>query len=189
MTCYISKTSSMFLLGVNITPGGLLVSHKTDFLNFATDKRKLEEPRLTPSSPKGSRVPLKVTKVIWPRSLITVSWLVQIERNDWNGFATIHQSCSFYFFTESVNDSRSSMKVCSIWFSILISYIFNSFLSRSMMLLWIHASFYDLVLSDLLHATGLFLYPLKASENLWIFDVFRWYREKTVAWNGLMMIP
>ena len=36
------------------------------------------------------------------------------------------------------------------------------------------------------HATGFFLYLLKASENLWFSDVFRGYRKRTVAWNGLM---
>ena len=35
------------------------------------------------------------------------------------------------------------------------------------------------------HATGLFLYPLKATENLWFSDVFRGYREGLVVWNGL----
>ena len=36
------------------------------------------------------------------------------------------------------------------------------------------------------HATGLFLYPLKTSENLWFFDVSRGYRKKPVAWNRLI---
>ena len=31
------------------------------------------------------------------------------------------------------------------------------------------------------HATGLFLYPLKTSENLWLSDVFRGYRKRPVA--------
>ena len=35
------------------------------------------------------------------------------------------------------------------------------------------------------HATGLFLYPLKIWENLWFSDIFRGYRKRTVAWNGL----
>ena len=35
------------------------------------------------------------------------------------------------------------------------------------------------------HATGLFRYPLKTSENLWFSDVFRGYRNRPVAWNGL----
>ena len=38
--------------------------------------------------------------------------------------------------------------------------------------------------SDILNpfcATGLFLYPLKALENLWFLDVFRWYRNKTAT--------
>ena len=33
------------------------------------------------------------------------------------------------------------------------------------------------------HATGLFLYPLKKSENLRVSGVFRGYRERPVAWN------
>ena len=36
------------------------------------------------------------------------------------------------------------------------------------------------------HATGLFLYPLKTSENQRFSDVFRCYRKRPVAWNGLM---
>ena len=31
------------------------------------------------------------------------------------------------------------------------------------------------------HATGIFLYPLKKSENLWFSDVFRGYRKRPVA--------
>ena len=38
------------------------------------------------------------------------------------------------------------------------------------------------------YATGLFLYPLKASENLWFSDVFKKYRKRPVAWNGLRPI-
>ena len=36
------------------------------------------------------------------------------------------------------------------------------------------------------HATGLFLYTLKTSENQMFTDVFRGYRKRPVAWNGLM---
>ena len=36
-------------------------------------------------------------------------------------------------------------------------------------------------------AIGLFLYTLKASENLWFSDIFRRYRKKLVAWNGLVV--
>ena len=36
------------------------------------------------------------------------------------------------------------------------------------------------------YATGLFLYPLKTSKNLWLSDVFRGYRKRPVAWNGLV---
>ena len=35
------------------------------------------------------------------------------------------------------------------------------------------------------HATGLFLYPLKRTENLWFLDVFRGHR-KIMAQNGLI---
>ena len=36
------------------------------------------------------------------------------------------------------------------------------------------------------HAAGLFLYLLKTSENIWFSDVFRGYRKRPVAWNGLV---
>ena len=35
------------------------------------------------------------------------------------------------------------------------------------------------------HADVIFLYPLKTSENLWFSDVFREYRNGTIAWQGL----
>ena len=35
------------------------------------------------------------------------------------------------------------------------------------------------------HATGFVLYTLKTSQNQRFFDVFRGYRKKSVAWNGL----
>ena len=35
------------------------------------------------------------------------------------------------------------------------------------------------------HATDLFWYPLKTSENLCFSDVFRGYQKRSVAWNGL----
>ena len=38
------------------------------------------------------------------------------------------------------------------------------------------------------HVTGLFLYPRKISENLWFPDVFRGYRKRPVARNGLIVI-
>ena len=38
------------------------------------------------------------------------------------------------------------------------------------------------------HATVLFLYPLKISENFWFSDVFRGYRKRPVAWNRLTWI-
>ena len=36
---------------------------------------------------------------------------------------------------------------------------------------------------NLLHATGLFLYPLKTLENLWFSDVFRGYTKRPVTWK------
>ena len=33
--------------------------------------------------------------------------------------------------------------------------------------------------------TGLFLYPLKTSENPWFFNDFRGYRKRTMTWNRL----
>ena len=36
------------------------------------------------------------------------------------------------------------------------------------------------------HASDLFWYALKTSENLWFSDVFRGYQKRSVAWNGLM---
>ena len=38
---------------------------------------------------------------------------------------------------------------------------------------------------NLFHATGLFLYPLKTSENQRFLDIFRGYRKRPVTWNGL----
>ena len=35
---------------------------------------------------------------------------------------------------------------------------------------------------------GFFLYPLKTSENLWVFYVFRGYRKRPVVFNGLITI-
>ena len=37
------------------------------------------------------------------------------------------------------------------------------------------------------HNTGLFRYLLKTSENIWLSDVFRGYRKRPVARNGLIM--
>ena len=34
------------------------------------------------------------------------------------------------------------------------------------------------------HATGLFLYPLDSSGNLWFSDVFRGYRKRPILWDG-----
>ena len=38
------------------------------------------------------------------------------------------------------------------------------------------------------HTTCLFVYLLKTSGNFWFFDVFKGYRKRPVAWNGLTMI-
>ena len=38
------------------------------------------------------------------------------------------------------------------------------------------------------HATDLFWYPLKTSENQRFSDVFRGYQKRSVAWNGLKMV-
>ena len=38
---------------------------------------------------------------------------------------------------------------------------------------------------DPFHVTGLFIYPLKTSENPWFVNVFSWYQKWPVAWNGL----
>ena len=42
-----------------------------------------------------------------------------------------------------------------------------------------------LLLINPFHATSLFLYPLKASENIWSFEVFRVYRNRAMAWCRL----
>ena len=38
------------------------------------------------------------------------------------------------------------------------------------------------------HATDLFWYSLKTSENIWFSDVFREYQKRSVAWNGLVLL-
>ena len=38
------------------------------------------------------------------------------------------------------------------------------------------------------HPTGLYLYLLKKSENLWFSNFFRGYRKRPMAWNGLVGI-
>ena len=44
--------------------------------------------------------------------------------------------------------------------------------------------FFSLVNS--FHATGLLLHSLKISENQNFCDVFKWYKKRPVAWNGLL---
>ena len=43
----------------------------------------------------------------------------------------------------------------------------------------------NLVRANTFRATILFLYPMKTSENRWFCDVFRGYRKRPVAWNGI----
>ena len=50
------------------------------------------------------------------------------------------------------------------------------------------ANTYIWSLINAFHVTDLFLYPLKTSENFW-FSVFRGYRKRPVAWNGLSLNP
>ena len=38
------------------------------------------------------------------------------------------------------------------------------------------------------YAAGLFLYPPKISENLWVFDIIRGYRKRPVAWYELIFV-
>ena len=38
------------------------------------------------------------------------------------------------------------------------------------------------------HATDLFWYALKTSENLWFSDVFSGHQKRSVAWNGLNIL-
>ena len=44
---------------------------------------------------------------------------------------------------------------------------------------------FSATLSNTFHATGLFLYPLKTSENLWFSNVFRGYTKRQAVWNWL----
>ena len=37
------------------------------------------------------------------------------------------------------------------------------------------------------HVTGLFIYPLRTSENLWLSNVSRGYRKRPMVWKGLIM--
>ena len=48
-----------------------------------------------------------------------------------------------------------------------------------------HVTCYHFIFNQF-HATDLFWYLLKASENLWFSDVFRGYQNKSVVWNGLI---
>ena len=53
--------------------------------------------------------------------------------------------------------------------------------------MWCFARFHTICTFYPLNVTGLVLYPLEASENLW-FSVFRGYRKKPVAPNKLKTI-
>ena len=72
---------------------------------------------------------------------------------------------------------------CSLFcFSVVNTLVgFLSYFSRlfSDILLWF------ILFVNPFHATGVILYPLKTSENLWFSDIFRGYRERPVTWNGL----
>ena len=45
----------------------------------------------------------------------------------------------------------------------------------------------NLIYINPFHATGLFRYPLKTSEKQRFSDVFRGYRKRPAAWNGLIL--
>ena len=62
------------------------------------------------------------------------------------------------------------------FYNILIFFILQKYFNRAVYLL------------NPFHATGLFLYPLKTSEKLWFSDIFRVYRKRPMAWNGLMPV-
>ena len=50
---------------------------------------------------------------------------------------------------------------------------------------WINFCTGNIYLFNPFHATDLFWYPLKTSENQRFSDVFREYQKKSVSWNGL----
>ena len=57
-----------------------------------------------------------------------------------------------------------------------------------LILIWTYFHLPDKVLLiwfSTFHATDLFWYSLKTSENFWFADVFRGYQKRSVAWNGL----
>ena len=53
--------------------------------------------------------------------------------------------------------------------------------------LWSFDNSFSCIPFNPFHATALFLYPLKTAENLRFCDVFKGYRKRRVAWNGLIM--
>ena len=83
-----------------------------------------------------------------------------------------------FFFVILKFDSTEAPEFFAPW-SIL--YFFGSFL-RIMSPAFI---IFFWKLFNPFHATGLFLYPLKTSKNLRFSDVFRGYRKRPMAWNGL----
>ena len=79
-----------------------------------------------------------------------------------NGFHTL-----FWYFHCRLRTSKYRQGIIILIFLLLTSHV---------------------VLINPCHATGLFLHPLKASENQMFFDVFRGYRKRPVALNGLIVI-
>ena len=50
---------------------------------------------------------------------------------------------------------------------------------------YVHFSLFISVFHSPFHTTGLFLYPLKTSESLWFFNVFRGNKKRPMVWYGL----
>ena len=69
---------------------------------------------------------------------------------------------------------------CNIYeVTIAIRWVFLSWYNmKGIISWWMFTTFYPNLNS--FHATCLFLYPLKTSENLWLSDVFEWYRKRLV---------
>ena len=69
---------------------------------------------------------------------------------------------------------------------------YSKSLRKSEAILYVYSVFSIQILNTPLYASVRpfqanvpFLYPLKMSENLWFFDVFRGYKKGTLSWNGL----
>ena len=76
------------------------------------------------------------------------------------------------------------LKLRHAWASLTISN-WNMCVWVSFLDIYLQARYQNNLSINPFHATGLFLFPLKTLENLWFSDVFRGYRKRTVAWNGL----